>query len=126
MLDVDLDHLIAYNEDLAARVTDTPAEVLPMVGCIVSSVCPTLNIATQFEEALRRSARQILMPLRAAALNVDEDDDQEEPSATPAEERYARKEGPEIQITLRSNARLMEFRDLHVRFRDFHRNHKLI
>lgn len=31
VLDVDLDHLIAYNEDLAHRVVDTPAEVLPLV-----------------------------------------------------------------------------------------------
>ena len=55
------------------------------------------------------------MPLRAAALNIDEEDQEEgAPEALPAEERYARKEGPEIQVTLRSNARLMEFRDLHV------------
>lgn len=31
VLDVDLDHLIAYNEDLAHRIVDTPAEVLPLV-----------------------------------------------------------------------------------------------
>lgn len=57
------------------------------------------------------------MPLRAAALNIDEEDNEDEdiPDPTPVEERYARKEGPEIQVTLRSNARLMEFRDLHVR-----------
>lgn len=119
MLDVDLDHLIAYNEDLAHRLVDTPAEVLPLVRCCGSPSIITdwlmQLILQQFEEALRRSARQILMPLRAAALNIDEEDREEDaPEATPAEERYARKEGPEIQVTLRSNARLMEFRDLHV------------
>lgn len=31
VLEVDLEHLIAYNEELANRVRETPAEVLPLV-----------------------------------------------------------------------------------------------
>ena len=31
VLEVDLDHLIAYNEELANRIRETPAEVMPLV-----------------------------------------------------------------------------------------------
>ena len=56
------------------------------------------------------------MPLKAAALNAldDEVDAVDGPNGTPAGDQNLRKEGPEIQITLRSKARKMEFRDLHV------------
>ena len=32
VLEVDLGHLIAYNEELANRVGETPADVLPLVS----------------------------------------------------------------------------------------------
>lgn len=41
VLDVDLDHLIAYNEDLAHRIVDTPAEVLPLVCALRNGVYPS-------------------------------------------------------------------------------------
>ena len=32
VLEVDLDHLIAYNEELANRMRETPADIMPLVG----------------------------------------------------------------------------------------------
>ena len=44
VLEVDLDHLIAYNEELANRMRETPADIMPLVGhpsACVGSVGPS-------------------------------------------------------------------------------------
>jgi hypothetical protein len=50
-------------------------------------------------------------------LNAQDDEgmDLEDPTGSQLADRLARKEGPEIQVTLRSNARKEEFRELTVR-----------
>lgn len=69
----------------------------------------------QFEEALKRSARQILTPLRAAALNGNDNDlDQDLGNPYQADPSASTDKGPEIQVTLRSNARKLQFRELQV------------
>ena len=34
VLEVDLDHLIAYNEELANRMRETPADIMPLVSSL--------------------------------------------------------------------------------------------
>jgi DNA replication licensing factor MCM5 len=36
VLEVDLDHLIAYNEELANRIRETPAEIMPLVRTLLT------------------------------------------------------------------------------------------
>jgi len=108
VLEIELEHLIAFNEELANRLSDNPADALPLVR----PFSPSARLTAQFEEAVRRSAKQILNPLRGAdfALNAaDFDNAADGAGAVPAE---GVKDGPAIQITLRSKARLTQFRDL--------------
>ena len=37
VLEVDLDHLIAFNEDLANRIRETPAEIVPLVSATTTT-----------------------------------------------------------------------------------------
>ncbi|CAD6584776.1 MAG: minichromosome maintenance protein 5 [Cyphobasidiales sp. Tagirdzhanova-0007] len=107
VLEVDLDHLIAFNEELANRIRETPGEIMPL-----------------FETALRRSAKQILTPLGSRAngfteydaAEADRDEDRDRPAAQTREERNAEKEGPDVQVVLKSGARALQFRDLHASY----------
>lgn len=72
---------------------------------------------SQFEEAVKRSARQILNPLRGAdfafnAADYDGDGPDGTGATAAAVERDSARDGPAIQVTLRSKARLTQFRDL--------------
>lgn len=90
----------------------SPLSVFPHCPCISHS-----NLLQQFEEALKRSARQILTPLRAGALNgndADIDNSAANPYGSQTDPTANTDKGPEIQVTLRSNARKMQFRELQV------------
>ncbi|GAA99080.1 uncharacterized protein L969DRAFT_87124 [Mixia osmundae IAM 14324] len=114
MLEINVEDLISYNEELANRLRETPGEILPL-----------------FEEALRRTARQLWAPLTrgtAGALLDDAALDQtldvqggftgDEQAAPPVGNNILGgiskdAETPAIQVTLRSQANLTRFRDLH-------------
>lgn len=72
------------------------------------------TLTWQFEEAVRRSAKQLLNPLRATepAFNPADYDADANGLPPPAQDRDVSKDGPAIQVTLRSKARLTQFRDL--------------
>lgn len=38
VLEVDLDHLIAFNEELANRIRETPSEIVPLVSSVVTAL----------------------------------------------------------------------------------------
>lgn len=143
VLEVDLDHLIAYHEELANRIRETPAEIMPLVCTAprhvlmyqtlkrrVYALYPLLATLLpwhiQFEAALRRCAKQILTPLanRQAAFteydNTDANarrngnDNRDAAAAQTHEERIQERDGPDVQVVLRSGARSLQFRDLHV------------
>lgn len=71
---------------------------------------------------MRRSAKQILTPLANRHNNYneyDEDEQEDDGIARPRpaqtrEERIAELEGPDVQVVLKSGARALQFRDLHV------------
>jgi DNA replication licensing factor MCM5 len=36
--DIDIAHLISYNEDLAHKLTSEPADIIPLVGAISATI----------------------------------------------------------------------------------------
>ncbi|KAJ7770848.1 MCM-domain-containing protein [Mycena maculata] len=83
ILEVDLRHVSLYNDELAHKIQDTPADTLPL-----------------FENAATKAARSILFPL----TRVDDDKAKNEADAAEAI--------PGIQINLRSGLNMLQFRDL--------------
>ena len=61
-LEVHLEHLVLYNEDLAHAIQDTPGEIMPLVRVIWIYLCLFLIYTIQFETAATNAARNILFP----------------------------------------------------------------
>ncbi|KAH8929563.1 MCM-domain-containing protein [Atractiella rhizophila] len=82
-LEVEVEDLLGYDEELGSRIMTAPGEVVPL-----------------FEQALRMSARQVVLPYTdLASMSQDE--------------RTAREKLiPPIQLILRSKSRLIRFREL--------------
>lgn len=105
-LEVEMSHLIGWNEDLAARCRTEPSDLVPLVSGQITILTAALSDnrivrrLVQFEVALRNLARAILYP------NFG--------SLTQAERDVKTKELPAIQLQLRSGSRLMQFRELGV------------
>lgn len=114
-LEVEMGHLIGWNEDLAARLRNEPGDVIPLVRSKLCLDRPrstrspirvdehrrlTRFVARQFEIGLRNLAKIILHP---TAGNME-----------PTERAKREKSVPEIQLQLRSGSRLMQFRELGV------------
>ncbi|MBW0510406.1 hypothetical protein O181_050121 [Austropuccinia psidii MF-1] len=87
-LEIEMQHLIAYDEELAHSITNSPGEILPL-----------------FEIAARKVAESMLSPMATVGETLAEDAETEL-AAQGADDI------PDFQITLRSEARLMHFRDL--------------
>ena len=83
---------------------------------------PSCLAFEQLEAAVRRSEKQILTPLanRQNTFNEYDEDEREddgiarERPAQTRDERIAELEGPDVQVVLKSGARALQFRDLHV------------
>lgn len=88
-LEVEMQHFIAYDEELAHSITNTPGEVLPL-----------------FEIAVRKVAEAMLSPMSKSTDVYDDADPEVELAAQGVNDL------PDFQVTLRSEARLMQFRDL--------------
>ena len=88
--DVDVAHLIAYNEELAHKLTTQPADIIPLVSgllCFSSASSDTL----QFEAALKDCTHRIVFPSQKASdINL-----------------------PEHQLLLHSSVSQISIRDLH-------------
>ncbi|KAK9312524.1 MCM2/3/5 family-domain-containing protein [Lipomyces starkeyi] len=87
LLSVDMAHVISYNEDLAHRLTNEPAELLPL-----------------FESAVRDVARRIVFPGSKTTLATGADD-------TQIQDDFSR-EVPACQVILTSNANPLPIREL--------------
>jgi hypothetical protein len=83
---------------------------------------PALPSDPQFEAALRRCAKQILTPLANRHNAFTEYDpaageqygNAGAPMPQTRQERIAERDGADVQVVLRSGARALQFRDLHV------------
>ncbi|KNZ53343.1 minichromosome maintenance protein 5 (Cell division control protein 46) [Puccinia sorghi] len=88
-IEVELQHLIVYDEELAHSISNMPGELLPL-----------------FEIAVRKVAEAMVSPLSKSADLYDDEDPQNELAAQGLHDL------PDFQVTLKSEARLMQFRDL--------------
>jgi len=52
MLDVDMAHLISFNEELAHRLANEPAEIIPIV-CLTVAVHSLMGFANFFLQSLK-------------------------------------------------------------------------
>lgn len=111
-LEVEMGHLIGWDEELAARCRTEPGEVVPLVSLYyffmggelalsLSRHARYLQAPLQFEIALRNVSKKILYP---TAEGME-----------PEERERRDKALPGIQLQLRSGSRLMQFRELGVR-----------
>ncbi|CAH7669033.1 minichromosome maintenance protein 5 [Phakopsora pachyrhizi] len=91
-LEIEMQHLIAYDEELAHSITNAPAEILPL-----------------FELAVRKVAESMLSPMTKPMME-NALDDHPDPELELAAQSID--DIPDLQVTLRSEARLMHFRDL--------------
>lgn len=106
-LEVDLKDLIVWNDELAQKVQEQPGEMVPLVRPSIALggrlACADVG---QLESALLRFARQLLHPTNA------------EGGASTSTQTI-----PDMQVTIRSGANLVPFRELNVRisqpFHDF-------
>lgn len=95
-LEIDFGHLITYSEELAHALQQNPGELLELVGGrsthfhYLETDLSFPFFTTQFEAAVQRSARKIIF------ANPD-----------------TSKEVPACQVTLKSSASIVHFRDLH-------------
>ncbi|KAG0140786.1 hypothetical protein CROQUDRAFT_83949 [Cronartium quercuum f. sp. fusiforme G11] len=87
-LEVEMQHLIVYDEELAHSITNSPGDILPL-----------------FETAVRKVAESMLFPLTKSAEMIEEDPELEMAG-------QGVDDIPDLQVTLQSEARLMQFRDL--------------
>ncbi|POW17484.1 hypothetical protein PSHT_06393 [Puccinia striiformis] len=88
-IEIELQHLIVYDEELAHSISNSPGEILPL-----------------FEIAVRKVAEAMVSPLSKSGELYDDEDPEMELAASGAHDL------PDFQVTLRSEARLMQFRDL--------------
>lgn len=141
-LDVDLNDLLLFNEELGQLLMERPGECIPLVGCTLKRlsflVCKTLTSTShQLESALLRLSRQILHPLsrsanRTANTTVPRDGatnngNTEENSANAyggasngnlgangVAGDLGEMEIPDVQVTIRSGQNMLQFRELTV------------
>lgn len=119
-LEIDLQHLIVYDEDLSHRIANSPAEILPLVGDPDPIICkdPLADFlgptTSQFEIAVRKVAEAMLDPLRKRTVDMPNGGGADEQAALDdlVASSSADTSVPDIQVTLRSEARLLHFRDL--------------
>ncbi|POV98383.1 hypothetical protein PSTT_14492 [Puccinia striiformis] len=88
-IEIELQHLIVYDEELAHSISNSPGEILPL-----------------FEIAVRKVAEAMVSPSSKSGELYDDEDPEMELAASGAHDL------PDFQVTLRSEARLMQFRDL--------------
>lgn len=87
-LEVEMQHLIVYDEELAHSLTNAPGDLLPL-----------------FESAVRKVAESMLFPL-SKSIELNDGDRELEIAGEGVDDI------PDVQVTLQSEARLMQFRDL--------------
>jgi len=95
-LEVDLKDLIVWNDELAQKVQEQPGEMVPLVSSHPRNLARA-QTDEQLESALLRFARQLLHPTNA------------EGGASTSAQTV-----PDMQVTIRSGANLVPFRDLTV------------
>ncbi|KAH9823865.1 MCM2/3/5 family-domain-containing protein [Melampsora americana] len=87
-LEVEMQHLIVYDEELSHSLTNSPGDILPL-----------------FETAVRKVAESMLFPL-SKSIELNDGDRELEIAGEGVDDI------PDVQVTLQSEARLMQFRDL--------------
>jgi hypothetical protein len=99
VIEVELEQLGLYNENIATLLQERPADILPLVTLFYSSIVLSQTVPPQLEAAATKAAKTILFPSegeRDAALDEDS------------------KVFPNIQVTLRTQLNMLPFRDLNV------------
>lgn len=91
-LDIDLQHMTVYSAEMAQKVHEQPGEMVPLVR----SITYTEGLTDQLESAVLRLARQLAKPA-------------DNPTAEAAVEAV-----PEMQVTLKSQMNMLQFRELTV------------
>lgn len=93
-LTVDMEHIIAYNEDIGQKVAEEPSEVLPI-----------------FERAVREVAQRIVYPSIAAEQNSNNTNSADQQAAQ-ANTQAAIAAIPNCQVILTSNSNPISIREL--------------